>query len=328
MKFFIKFSFIGILIFLCSCQNNSMNPEVKDNEPEHILKNYFVLSLCFDNEDNAWIGTLNQGLLKFDNEVYHFNSNNSILPDSFSSLAMDVDELGNVWIGSEIGLIKYSNDGFEIFDQSNSPIQHNIYALAIDNNNSIWITNGNVYEGGVLKYDNGNWTYFTPDNSELPSTIINDISADETNSIWFTSYATVSNFNNGEWLFYTTENSGVDMDWVDHIAIVDYKTVWFSCDYTYASSSGDYPTSLKLENDKWKRMEPPIYNNKKYFPTEIIYDSRDRIWLAQGPQLCFFVSGKWNYCCELSSTIFDIKEKGNGQIWLGTGDGIFSIDMP
>lgn len=316
------------MIYLSSCQDNAVNPEVKHSESEHILKNYFVQSLCFDHEGSAWIGTLNQGLLRFDNNVYHFNSKNSILPDSFSALAMDVDESGTVWIGSEIGLIKYSNKEFEIFNQSNSPIKHNIYALEIDNNNSIWITNGNIYEGGVLKYDNENWTYFTPDNSELPSTIINDISVDETNSIWFTSYATVSNYNNGKWLFYTTENSGVDMDWVDNIAIINHKTVWFSCDYTLAFPGGDYPTSLKLENDNLNRMEPPIYNNKKYFPTDIFCDSKDRIWLAQGPQLCFYVSGKWNYCCELSSTIFDIKEKENGQIWVGTGDGIFSINMP
>jgi len=305
-----------------------LDPNLKPSEPVHVLKNYFVQSLCFDNENNAWIGTLNQGLLKFDNEVFHFNSNNSILPDSFSALTMDVDKSGTVWIGSEIGLIQYSNKNFEIFNKSNSPIQHNISALAIDNNNSIWLTNGNVYEGGVLIYDNNNWTYFTPDNSELPSTIIYDIAVDEENTIWFTSSGSVANYNNGKWFCYTTDNSGVDMDWVDHIAIVNHMTVWFSCNYVYGFPGGDYPTSLKLENEKWNRMEPPIYNNKKYFPTDIFCDSQNRIWLAQGPQLCFYAAGKWNYCCELPSSIFDIKENKSGQIWVGTGDGIYSINMP
>jgi len=328
MRYFLRDSFLIALILLSSCNDNTITPTIQFDEPEHILENYFVQSIAFDNEGCAWIGTLNQGLLRFDEKVVHFNSSNSILPDSFTILAMDVDKSGNMWIGSDIGLIKLKNNKFEIFDRSNSPILSNIYSLAVDDENSIWFTNGDIYNGGVIQYDGKSWTYYTPDNSELPSTVVHDITVDKENNKWFTCFGAVVKYNYGKWIVYNSNNSGINLDWGDQITPGNQKDIWVSCDYSLSSITGDFPTVLKLVDNNWSRMEPPIYNNEAAITTDIYGDSKGRIWLARGGELIYYDLGEWNYCCKIPSTIFTIKENRNGQIWLGTGNGIYTTKSP
>ncbi|MBN2285437.1 MAG: hypothetical protein JXI43_03225 [Tissierellales bacterium] len=332
MKYLSRLSILMIVggIFY-SCDTNPTAPTFQFEEPEHIVKNIFVQSLTFDNEGNAWIGSLKQGLYKVDDKVVHFNSSNSNLPDSFMIPSMQADKLGNMWIGSNIGLIKHKDDKFQIFDSSNSPINYNIYSLAVDHNNSIWFTNGDIYNGGVIKYDNQNWKLFSPDNSNLPSTVIHDIAVDNENNIWFTSFGTVAKFNNNEWSFYNSNSSGVNLDWVDKITFENDKSMWLSCDNSLSSASsimGDFPNLLKFEKNKWSAIESPKKNNETHILTDIYGDSKKRIWLALGGELIYHYSGKWYECCKLQTTIFDIQEKSTNQIWLGTANGVYVLKTP
>lgn len=203
MRHLLKIAFLLIFtIVISSCNHNPVTPTIESIEYEHILEDYFIESIAFDHEGTAWIGTLHQGLVRYDKDVFHYNSSNSILPDSFMVLAIEVDSIDNVWIGSSIGLIKHNDNKFVIFDKLNSPVYYNIYSLALDNDNSIWFTNGNIYQGGVIQYTGIDWNFYTPDNSELPSTIINDISVDKKNNKWFTCYGAVVKYSNSNWTIF------------------------------------------------------------------------------------------------------------------------------
>lgn len=67
MKVFV--SIFLVLMLFPSCEKFSDNPEIirapgnpNTNFDQHILEGYFVKSIAFDSEGNAWIGTFKQGL--------------------------------------------------------------------------------------------------------------------------------------------------------------------------------------------------------------------------------------------------------------------------
>ena len=327
MKKIVGYLLIAIVMTLSACHDNSVTSSFQFGEPEHILTGYFVQSITFDHEGTAWIGTLKQGLLKYDTKPFHFDSSNSILPDSFSVGAMDIDNLGRVWIGSNIGLMKYDNNKFTKFDKSNSPIKYYIYALSVDHNNSVWFTNGNIYNGGLVQYDNEKWNVYTPENSQLTTTVIYDIEVDNENNKWFVCNGAVIKYKDNHWTYYMTENTGINMTGAHQITFSNFNELWVLCDFSWSSVAYlDEPTVLKFDKSKWSIQDPPDFDSEISMATAIYSDSKGRVWLARGYELMYYYLGKWNYCCKVPSIVFAIKERNNNQIWLGTGNGIYIIN--
>ena len=132
-------SLIVISQFLSiSCGDGTTSPDLNFELSEHILGEYFVTSIAFDSKDVAWIGTFDEGLIKYDGSITHFDNSNSTLPDSITIRSVEVDNNDVVWIGSNKGLIKYENENFHIYNKSIAPlVTDNVYALTVDKNNSI-----------------------------------------------------------------------------------------------------------------------------------------------------------------------------------------------
>ena len=56
---------LSIVIFPGSCEIAKNDPiNLRNDFNQKILEGYFVLSIAFDNQGNAWIGTFKQGLIK------------------------------------------------------------------------------------------------------------------------------------------------------------------------------------------------------------------------------------------------------------------------
>jgi hypothetical protein len=78
-------SFFCLLIFSYSCEKSDYIAKntLNTNFSQKILDGYFVISITFDNNGNARIGTFKQGLIKYNsNETVVFNSENSKIPDN------------------------------------------------------------------------------------------------------------------------------------------------------------------------------------------------------------------------------------------------------
>ena len=68
-----------------------------------------ISTLCFDNDDNLWVGTFNDGLAKFDGVNWQvFNEENSPLRYN-SILTLTCDKNGILWIGTKMGLNRFIN---------------------------------------------------------------------------------------------------------------------------------------------------------------------------------------------------------------------------
>lgn len=104
--------------------SNSLLPENK------------VWALAVDLNDNIWIGTENRGLVKFDGTNWtFFNNTNSLIDSNARVDALNVDKLGNLWIGNAYGdsssILVYNSNGVtgvsgKVFiDWNNNSIQEN-----------------------------------------------------------------------------------------------------------------------------------------------------------------------------------------------------------
>jgi len=104
MRTFLLLLIITTFLFSCERNNTETPPKDDPSNSKTILDSIAVLSLVFDSERTAWIGTFSQGLVKYSlTETVIFDSSNSLLTnDPIRDIA--VDSKDNIWIGKDKGI--------------------------------------------------------------------------------------------------------------------------------------------------------------------------------------------------------------------------------
>ncbi|MBP1672325.1 MAG: hypothetical protein H6Q25_140 [Bacteroidetes bacterium] len=100
-------------------------------------------ALCFDQNGNLFIGYYGNGdigfsILDTNGHWQHFSTFNSDLPSN-SIRDIKMDELGNLWMCSDDGLVKYTNGEIISYNLRKDYDENFLYYLAIEDN-TIWIT--------------------------------------------------------------------------------------------------------------------------------------------------------------------------------------------
>ncbi|WP_337866605.1 two-component regulator propeller domain-containing protein [Ignavibacterium sp.] len=120
-------------------------------------------SFYIDYSGKKWLGSFDKGLIEWiDNSNFrYFNQDNSALPNNFVN-AIDEDSNGNLWIATDSGFAKLSNDTIYSFSSLTS---ESIAELKIDDQNKIWM--GEVGTGRLLVYDGNNLNIITDIYNEI-----------------------------------------------------------------------------------------------------------------------------------------------------------------
>lgn len=160
------------------------------------IPNNQLESLCIDTTGNIWIGSLGEGLFKFDpvhqkfTTYRHNNTDSGSLASNWIS-ALLTDNKGNVWVGTNNGLDRYdaATNTF-VHYQSNpadlkSLTSNEVVALYGDRKGTLWIGTGSVYGvnntdprfGGLNRMDDikGSFTRFVHNPSDESSLINNKV---------------------------------------------------------------------------------------------------------------------------------------------------------
>ena len=314
----------SLTITFCSCE--------KHNNSTKILDGYPIASIAFDSHGTAWIGTHNQGIIKYNSgTVTYYNSTNSEFKDTSIIRVIKVDSKDNVWIGG-IGLTKFDGNSFITYTSKNSPIPEDwVTSIAIDSKDNIWFNSCRYMQGGIVKYDGINWTMYTPDNSLMPINYVKSIAIDKNDNIYLAFQEKVRHIilakisKDNTWSFISNIDLGFTPYWIGNIKINAKNELCGSIDYfPLPWNPGDTlpgpqvfiyntaaTTQLKFDNDP---------NSVK----GISIDKDENIW-------CFGYSGahsvyngyKWSIDYFSYEDIYAIEESPNNKMWIATGNGIY-----
>jgi ligand-binding sensor domain-containing protein len=336
MKKLLLLPLLIIQLLFLSCNNEILSPLNNVQISDHILPEFFVTSIAFDNKGTVWVGTFDNGLVKYHSSVTHYTSKNSSLPDNLLIWEVVVDKIDNVWLASNKGLIKFDNTNFHIYNKSNSPlITDNVFSLAVDKDNTLWFTSYVFREGGLMKYDGTTWTLYSPQNSQLPASLINDIFVDNRNNKWITVGETVNNgciirINNENWTLFGKEDIGFNPYFPWRLS-GNENQIHASIDYRLSSQMDmNRPNIISYNGNQWKINNPVNEEGESLgYVGEIAVDLNGNLWAETYKYgIAVYDGKKWYYNkSELSvqSGIFDISIDRKNNIWIGSGDGIYII---
>jgi ligand-binding sensor domain-containing protein len=150
------------------------------------LPSEMIYDIIFDHEGNAWIGTGDVGLLKYDgHSVEQYSVEEGMRSEIIQKLL--IDEQGDLWGATNgNGFFKFDGKVFTWWSvESGLPVR-TIWDIAFDNEQNLWLTNLHT---GLIKFDGKLFTFYTT-NEGLPWSRFNSITSDNEGNIWS---ATVQN---------------------------------------------------------------------------------------------------------------------------------------
>lgn len=91
-----------------------------------------LFTFCLDDSGNIWIGTIGNGLIKFDTNTSRFISLKDVLQQSVYSIYSICYDDGNIWMGTDDGLYCYNIVGNRLmnFDKREDTQGQVYYPLA------------------------------------------------------------------------------------------------------------------------------------------------------------------------------------------------------
>jgi len=184
------------------------NPDVSEN-PSCSEWKYFgdrwslnteestITALEFDAWGRLWMGTFQRGILvldyngtindETDDQLFRINmSSDNLFSNTIVCVKRDLD--GILWIGTAGGLNSYQADPYgtnQIFYKhvgELGPIENKINQIFVDKYNNKWFaTDGglSILKGNKSPWDATAWVHYTPENSGLPSPIVNSVFVDQ-----------------------------------------------------------------------------------------------------------------------------------------------------
>jgi len=291
-------------LFLFDRENEKIHRYISNNKDPNSISCNSIWSIYEDNTGRLWIGTFSNGisiidpfLEKFRNNQYN-EINKSISNNNVSSFL--ADENGNIWIGTDGGGLNYYNpQKGEIKFYKHNPGNPNslnrdaILALCYDDLGNLWM---GTWDGGVniLKKGSDIFTHYTSSNSNLFNNNIFAIANDRKGKMY------VGSFNNG--LFIYDIKSG---QWLNYIHLPGDER----------SISDDYIFCLYSDKDN------NLWIGTMYGGLDLLqHDNHGNVYFTS------YRSDPKNTKSISNNQVQTIFEDNDGQLWIGTSDGLNSMN--
>jgi len=158
--------------------------------------------IAIDNNDIKWVGTWQEGLLAFNDEVWEqYTIENSRIPSN-SILSLDTDSDNNVWIGTSSGLTKFDGTDWFTYNEIDEVFLSNVNSVFVDESDNVWFTNN---DNNLIKFNGTVMEVFKNENSSGFHSLGN-IVIDENSVVWMTDNQQIASFDNGTWEYFNHSN--------------------------------------------------------------------------------------------------------------------------
>lgn len=141
-----------------------------------------------DNAGKVWIGYTSGPTGAVAISVYNptttvwtfYNKTNTPALPINSVRCFKEDNLGNMWIGTPQGLVKFDGVNFTNYTTANGLPSNYIWSLEFVNN-MLYV---GTFNAGLSRYDGSTFTNYNPGNSLFPFTFVQSIKAETPNKLW------------------------------------------------------------------------------------------------------------------------------------------------
>ena len=192
------------------------------------LVSQYIRSIFQDSKGNLWFGTLEEGVVRFDEKTLTYFSN----PDGFYSNSVHAiceDKKGNLWFGTDQGLYKYDGQTFRNYNQKDG-LHHTDMSrksLLVDKSGTIWAgTHGGVYQYDPAADEGGKPCFLLF--PLLQSVHIAGIMEDQKGNIWFASSDQGVFRYDGKAMVNFNEKEGLGVNYAGGLAEDKSGNVWFT----------------------------------------------------------------------------------------------------
>ncbi|HLN73767.1 MAG TPA: two-component regulator propeller domain-containing protein [Prolixibacteraceae bacterium] len=252
------------------------------------------------------------GLTKFDKAsgsvVETYNTFNSDIPTNYlNSIAIDKD--GNKWMGSDIGIIKFTGDSWEYYTNAELGLEATrINTVAVDTAGNVWAAN--YFD--VIINDGSGWTLFDDSGIGFNLSGISQIVTDKLGNVWFThELYNIDKFDGEQWTRYS------DFGKFPTLAVDDDGNAWVMGEYHLYKIVG-----LSL-------IEFPNAYNSGLGSNVIDCGPGNLVWCSYGgDDISSFDGSEWTKYSlpDFPENVDDIIASDDGRVWFGTSNGLYKFE--
>jgi ligand-binding sensor domain-containing protein len=326
--------FLILLTLINACKKGENDIPVPLDISNGALTDYHVISIAFQPNGTAWLGTLNQGLIRYDGtSATVFDSSNSPL-NKAAIWDIEIDKNGNVWLGTD-DLVKYDGAKFTRFHPSQFNLPRNgVQSVAIDGPGNIWFSAGSFGQGGLVKYDGKKFSTFTPQNSLLPGHLIAGIAIDQENKVWVAlnegvNSTSIVRIGETKWDVYNAKEFGFRPYYFGNIVTNKQNELLASIDYGLSSTIvASRPQIFRFNGQSAKVVNLPDEQSVIYMTHKIFVDRDNRLWASFSSgdkEYGVFQNGNWQLRDLEGDGVFAFAQSPTGDIWMGTGKGVYIL---
>ena len=286
------------------------------------------ISFTIDQDDIIWAGDWEGTLIKFD------GTNAQVIepdyPDTgqprfdyhqFKSFA--VDESNNLWIGTDVGIIRYNGNSWFYYE-----LETSVSSLDIASDGSVWAAS--MYGLYVIRtgddpelYGSAGYkiTYYGHDNTGLPDDYISAIKTDSTGNTWIGLFDNgLTRFDGASWTSFMAADSELPDNQVSAFTGDKDNNIWIGTRNGLAMIP-----AISIEGQTWS-----VYNTgNSGLPANSIrclHSDNGMLWIGTSLGLTRFDGEDWvTYNTDNSSLshndIRSIVSDIDGNIWIGTYAG-------
>lgn len=286
---------------------------------QNFMPNKTIISLASDDNDELWLGTLNEGLIhmKSTTEFLTFNQENSKLPNNAVSALKSINN--KLWIGTwGDGLAQLDNQDKWLFLKNQSDLPYTIISvLASDNDGGVWA--GNLASLTISHLNTkGEIQLISHDNSKLSvnTKVFALANNQQGDGVWLaTSEGLAFTTSNEQWLLFNTNNSTLVNNNIFSLHEDGRDGLWLgSSDLTHLSGHSLLFTAINMKQFANKGISTIANNQSGSLWIGTLnsgiaeyrsYDETWRIFNTENSDLP-------------SNTITDLVTAANNGLWVGT----------
>lgn len=330
-----KLQILILIVVFTSCGINKLKEksEVKTDKIQIFNKSNSDLisdnltKILIDSNERIWIGTRDEGLVKFDGKEFtNYNKSNSLV-EGYYIYDLYQDEINNIWISFVDplnGTIKYNNDNWVQFPNDDfSELTFTGYPIFGDKKGNVYFCQ--IGSNEIIKYNGEEATKIQVPKKESENILAIDFDENGNIALGLTSGLILQK--NGKWERLTTDNSELRLGTVRGIKYIN-EVLYIG----YGGGFGDGGFS-ELKNGKWKHFNKTNSEVPDHMIRDFEVDSFGNIWMATNMGLIKL--GKDGILKSLffekkglgNNTIMDIAIDKKNTVWLATTSGLVKIEQ-